>query len=1801
MGIPKFFRWLSGRYPLVCERISDDNIPEFDNLYLDMNGIIHNCTHPKDGETPAPATDEERFLAIFYYIDFLFNKIRPQKVFFLGIDGVAPRAKMNEQRARRFRTARELEELHAKELAERRAKGEVIRPEDEESSEGVFDPTCITPGTEFMDKLTEALRYYINKRVSEDANWRKPQIILSAPNVPGEGEHKIMDYIRFSRAQPGYSPNVRHCLYGLDADLIMLGLLSHEPHFSLLREEVLFGGRGQKSGAAADPSMQAFYLLHISVLRDYLDHEFSGLKSELGCSSQYAAMERDNIAGVAQQGDGNAFDLERIIDDYILMIMLVGNDFLPNLPKLSINGGALNFMFATYTRIRPSLGGYLHDNGILNLERLEVFMREIAKFEVDSFKLEVANHQWYQVYKQKAVLRGETPDESSVVSELGGGRGRGRGGGRHRHDRRGLGAGPDTNGDLEIDYDSVLGEAATPIKGNQLVISKSQQEMLEVIRRFAQRALPKAAAAGHKVQMQFLPGPTSELDNLIIKRAADLLGLHVGHEYAHDGSLTLYVAVGSPKAIAKLELEDSESAGDESRASSVINFVSSSATSFQALGALEDGESDDELRPRATEGSAVPDFVESVRDVTDEVAVAEYVAMRLRELDNVLVVPDAELNMYTQTGDVSDFWQRFELWKAAYYGAKLEIVYDAPNIAEEASGDSGLSSATASGQRFRPPAATVEPMCRSYIGSLQWVLQYYYRGCQSWSWYYPYHYAPCISDICANLAAYKVEHFVNDEPYTPYEQLMCVLPPYSRKLLPSALRSLMVDMHSPIHDMYPTSFSVDMNGKKMPWEAVVLIDFVDAERIRDAMRPRLQQLSSDEQRRNSRGTNMAYSYTPISVEDDAENAPQYLAPCNLKFPPIRPLKCKGVIYILPSLKAKGGRAELELVSGLIRGASTRAKMLSGFPSLFTVRHNAQLAFNGTEVFGSPSRDESMQIELLPNAPVETGSAEGIAHELLNGKRTSDAYRPRRLFVAWPYLRDAVLVGVSDISGTYTMDARGTNIIFLEHGGAGERQVWTRRYMEAVHQAKKTQAVITPDNCKVLLHVLHLRGLEMFPDGSLVRDYGFPASGGADPSRPWAGLGMWSEAGVQSYPASLVLTDLSGAWVNNPRFAEHEAVPLDQAFAIKDRAFFLGRTPLYGSPGKVIGHAYDDAGCAVGVDLQLVANVDFGASKYSNFLGVNVLAQLAKAGCERYLPSYAVAREIGVSPLLLSRITSKMMLMDESKTGDSARVHIGLDLKFEAKRLKVSGFTRRGPTGWQFSDRAVDLIVRYKAAFPRMFAQLETTKSNSSLLTAGECFRPEQATDNARAYVSSEVKRVRQWLKDNIDHSTMVQVPIESDLLSKDQVGAIVAARAGVRAAATKKVIIRGVRREAALRPVDAQHLLKSQSLMVGHRVAYVSDRSGSVPFGAKGYIVGIHARESAQSLDSSVNSNHVAKLSQEGVPADMIAAVEILLDQPFIDGTTLDGRCPPQRGALVRPYQVLDLTSWGLGQNVASKPTALPRSVDAIVPAPNTVHQKHSATAGQTADVAAKARVHFGRSARVSVVGAEGGSGVSSVSVPEPPQAPWAGTKPANPQQAAKDRNQDHASKIMSQLLGGLSAQAPPFKPSGAKPPAVAKPAVDDDQHAQSIISKLLAGPMERMSIATKAPATGTPLAAHPPVSGQCPLVIEDEYLSDSMDEDDAGESARSKRVPAAAQPRAPVDARFYYNYSNDRPPSSDHRGRGRGRGTARGRGGARGAHVPGSSDSSQARLPSDGSSTWRGRGRGRGRGNPLGQGRSEA
>ncbi|AEO56435.1 hypothetical protein MYCTH_92876 [Thermothelomyces thermophilus ATCC 42464] len=224
-----------------------------------MNGIIHNCTHKDSDDVHFRLTEEEMFIAIFNYIEHLFSKIKPKKLFFMAVDGVAPRAKMNQQRARRFRTALDAE----------KAREKAIREGKELPKEEPFDSNCITPGTEFMAKLSQQLKYFINKKVSEDRAWQQPEIVLSGHEVPGEGEHKIMEYIRNARAQPDYSPNVRHCLYGLDADLIMLGLLSHDPHFCLLREEVTFGRQAKHKSKELEH--QNFYLLHLCIVREYLE------------------------------------------------------------------------------------------------------------------------------------------------------------------------------------------------------------------------------------------------------------------------------------------------------------------------------------------------------------------------------------------------------------------------------------------------------------------------------------------------------------------------------------------------------------------------------------------------------------------------------------------------------------------------------------------------------------------------------------------------------------------------------------------------------------------------------------------------------------------------------------------------------------------------------------------------------------------------------------------------------------------------------------------------------------------------------------------------------------------------------------------------------------------------------------------------------------------------------------------------------------------------------------------------------------------------------------------------------------------------------------------------------------------------------------------------------------------------------------------------------------------------------------------------------------------------------------------
>ncbi|KAE9464643.1 hypothetical protein C3L33_03442, partial [Rhododendron williamsianum] len=316
MGIPSFYRWLIERYPLAVTDVIEDpptvvngvSVPldcsrpnpnglEFDNLYLDMNGIIHPCFHPEGLQYHMTYNSTELFML-------------------LCTDGVAPRAKMNQQRTRRFRAAKDAaDEVNFRYntstyFLPEKLKFDYYQAAKIESERGVqesegqdlertkkLDSNVITPGTEFMSLLSSALQYYIHLRMNMDPGWRISRSFFLMPMF-------------------------------LDADLIMLALATHEIHFSILREDV-------RKAYTKDRWLVGVICHCAIVIRDYLVHDLSIPDPTV------------------------MTDLERLIDDFVFMCIFVGNDFLPHIPSLEIFEGAIDLLMAVYKEEFAHMGGYL--------------------------------------------------------------------------------------------------------------------------------------------------------------------------------------------------------------------------------------------------------------------------------------------------------------------------------------------------------------------------------------------------------------------------------------------------------------------------------------------------------------------------------------------------------------------------------------------------------------------------------------------------------------------------------------------------------------------------------------------------------------------------------------------------------------------------------------------------------------------------------------------------------------------------------------------------------------------------------------------------------------------------------------------------------------------------------------------------------------------------------------------------------------------------------------------------------------------------------------------------------------------------------------------------------------------------------------------------------------------------------------------------------------------------------------------------------------------------------------------------
>ncbi|KAJ9250865.1 hypothetical protein DTO195F2_8018 [Paecilomyces variotii] len=758
MGVPALFRWLSQKYPKIISpvieelpyEVGEEVIPvdttgpnpngeEMDNLYLDMNGIVHPCTHPEG--KPPPANEQEMMLEIFKYTDRVVNMVRPRKLLMIAIDGVAPRAKMNQQRARRFRSAQEAREADEKkeEFRKLQAKqnGNKLEVElQEEVIQKTWDSNVITPGTPFMDILSASLRYWIAYKLNTDPAWEKLKIIISDATVPGEGEHKIMEFIRSQRSSPEHDPNTRHVMYGLDADLIMLGLATHEPYFRVLREDVFFqesrartchlcGQAGHKAnecrGQAKEKNgefdekgkgtaLKPFIWLHVSILREYLAAEMY----------------------VPQQPF--PFDLERALDDWVFMCFFVGNDFLPHLPSLDIRENGIDTLIAIWRDNIPVMGGYLTKDGQVDLKKAQLILQGLAKQEDAIFRrrrqTEERRHRNQQRRKEEERMRDDERARkrrrSSPTYDSPTGKSR----------KNGPDAGPPA--DLPL---------ITPGRGH---LSKENRELTHsmVVNRgaiYKANVANKSAAAVLKSQL--LKGPTAD---------------------ASEGDAT------------PADNEDPSNVEEEQ-------------TSPSVLGKRKADMAEDENVEPGTPGRDTP-IVDNTPKDEDELP-----------------------------PDTVRLWE--EGYADRYYEQKFGV--DPKDI------------------EFRHKVA------RAYVEGLCWVLLYYFQGCPSWTWYYPYHYAPFAADF-VDIDDVEI-NFDKGSPFRPFEQLMGVLPASSNHALPEVFHDLMSDPNSEIIDFYPEDFPVDLNGKKFAWQGVVLLPFIDEKRLLAAMQKKYPLLTEDERARNTMG------------------------------------------------------------------------------------------------------------------------------------------------------------------------------------------------------------------------------------------------------------------------------------------------------------------------------------------------------------------------------------------------------------------------------------------------------------------------------------------------------------------------------------------------------------------------------------------------------------------------------------------------------------------------------------------------------------------------------------------------------------------------------------------------------------------------------------------------------------------------------------------------------------------------------------------------------------------------------------
>jgi 5'-3' exonuclease len=367
MGIPSYFSYIVKNHPQIIKQFNPNvQVQEtecFNNLYLDCNSIIYDSFYKMDftnNNISRENREDAIIQSVLSKIEEYIYTIRPSDKIYIAFDGVAPFAKMEQQRQRRYKSY--YQSMISESILPKKTKDP-------------WNTIAITPGTNFMRDLNEkTIHYFANQH--EKYNVKK--IIVSGSNESGEGEHKLFQYIRSSSEEHRGTKSI---VYGLDADLIMLSM-NHLSYTSiyLYRETPQF-----IQNISKDLEPNKSYLMDIPLLSETLAREMNM-----------------NSVGPGP-GPGPDKDSDSVVKDYILLCFFLGNDFMPHFPSFNIRTGGLDKLLNAYS---SSNARGMVKEGKIQWKKVRQLVEILASQEEKYFREE----QKLRNRREKMVYQEDTPE-----------------------------------------------------------------------------------------------------------------------------------------------------------------------------------------------------------------------------------------------------------------------------------------------------------------------------------------------------------------------------------------------------------------------------------------------------------------------------------------------------------------------------------------------------------------------------------------------------------------------------------------------------------------------------------------------------------------------------------------------------------------------------------------------------------------------------------------------------------------------------------------------------------------------------------------------------------------------------------------------------------------------------------------------------------------------------------------------------------------------------------------------------------------------------------------------------------------------------------------------------------------------------------------------------------------------------------------------------------------------------------------------------------------------------------------------